>query len=280
MPGSPVDLDAYCERVGYSQDRSPTLGTLEGVHVAHAQAIAFENISPFFGETVELDLGSLQDKLVGSGRGGYCYEQNSLFWHVLRAMGFKVTGLAARVRWNIPENIVIPRTHMLLLVDLDGGKYITDVGFGGLTPTGPLRLAAEIEQATPHESFRLMHEEGLYTVEAKWAGTWKALYSFDLQEQFDPDYEMMNWYQSTWPLSPFVQDLVAARAAPGCRHALFNDQYVVHHLDGGTEKKTLSDMEELVYTLENVFCLRLPDDPEFKTEFTRLIMAKRTGLGA
>ncbi len=45
---------------------------------------------------------------------------------------------------------------MLLRVDLDGQPYIVDTGFGGVTLTGPLRLVADIEQATPHEPFRLV----------------------------------------------------------------------------------------------------------------------------
>ena len=49
-----------------------------------------------------------------------------------------------------------PRSHMLLLVDLDGLPYIADVGFGGNVLTAPLRLEPHIAQATPHESHRLL----------------------------------------------------------------------------------------------------------------------------
>ena len=57
-------------------------------------------------------------------------------------------GLAARVIWNQPEGQVTPRSHMLLHVDLDGQPHIVDVGFGGLTLTGVLRLAPDVEQPT------------------------------------------------------------------------------------------------------------------------------------
>jgi len=46
---------------------------------------------------VRLDAPSLQQKLVRAGRGGYCFEQNLLQSHVLNGLGFKVSGLAARV---------------------------------------------------------------------------------------------------------------------------------------------------------------------------------------
>ena len=83
-------------RVGYSGERTPTLKTLQAIHIHHAESIPFENLNPFLGLPVNLDLESLQQKLVRSGRGGYCYEQNLLLSHVLNTLGFKVTGLAAR----------------------------------------------------------------------------------------------------------------------------------------------------------------------------------------
>ena len=63
---------------------------------------------------------------------------------MLAGMGFKVRGLGARVLWNAPEGTVTARTHMLLAVDLAEGRYVADVGFGGQTPTAPLRLEPDI----------------------------------------------------------------------------------------------------------------------------------------
>ena len=93
-----TDLDAYFERIGHSYDRAPTLEMLQRLYALHTETIAFENLSPFLGEGVDLDASSLQEKLVSHGRGGYCYEQNLLFWHVLMELGFRARGLAARVR--------------------------------------------------------------------------------------------------------------------------------------------------------------------------------------
>src|SRR5204862_693519 len=94
-------------------------------------------------------------KLLTPGRGGWCFEHNLLFAHALEAIGFDVTRLAARVRWNVPEDVVTARSHMLLRVRVDGEDWIADVGFGGLTLTAPLRLRPELEQATPHEPHRI-----------------------------------------------------------------------------------------------------------------------------
>jgi N-hydroxyarylamine O-acetyltransferase len=151
-----LDLDAYFRRIGYAGGREPTLDTLAALHLRHVQAIAFENLNPLLGWPVALDLASLERKLVHGGRGGYCFEQNLLFGHVLGTLGFRVTGLAARVQWNRPEDALRALTHQLLRVDLADGPYIADVGFGGQTLTGPLRLEPGLEQTTPHEPFRLI----------------------------------------------------------------------------------------------------------------------------
>jgi N-hydroxyarylamine O-acetyltransferase len=51
-----------------------------------------------------------------------------------------------------------PRTHRLLLVELNGERWIADVGFGGQTLTAPIRLLANEEQETPHGLYRLLSE--------------------------------------------------------------------------------------------------------------------------
>ena len=129
---------------------------------------------------------SLQQKLLSERRGGYCFEQNLLLSHVLVKLGFRVTRLAARVLWNNPTTTMPARSHMLLRVDVSGRSYIADVGFGGMTLTGPLRLEPEVEQTTPHETFRLVRAGDALVMEARIGVTWAALYRFDLQEQFLP----------------------------------------------------------------------------------------------
>ncbi len=265
-----IDLDAYFQRIGYAGARTPTLETLRAIQLRHTDTIAFENLNPLMRWPVRLDIESLQQKLVRDGRGGYCYEQNLLFSHVLKALGFQVTGLAARVLWNEPDAAITPRSHMLLCVGLNEKPYIADVGFGILTPTGPLRLEPDIEQATPHEPFRLIRAGQEFVMQAKIRGDWKILYRFDLQEQLLPDYEVSNWYVSTHPDSIFVTGLMAARPATDCRYALRNNEFAAHHLNGNTERRVLTSAAEMRETLEKVFCITLPDVPELDAALARL----------
>jgi N-hydroxyarylamine O-acetyltransferase len=185
-------------------------------------------------------------------------------------VGFRVTGLAARVLWNQPEDAITTRNHMLLRVELDGVAYIADVGFGGLALTSPLRLEPDIEQETPHAPFRLLRKNGDYQVQARIGTGWKTLYRFDLQEQFLPDYAVSSHYLATHPDSHFLAGLIAARPDGGQRYALRNNQLAIHHLDGRTERRTLAGAEEIRTVLERDFRLPLPGAPELDATLDKL----------
>ena len=194
-----IDLNAYFSRIGYTGNGAPTLDTLRDIHALHPAAISFENLDPFLGECVSLDIGHVQRKLVGSSRGGFCYEQNRLLTEVAQTLGFEVRGLAARVLWNRPTDTIMPRSHMLIAIPIDGETWLMDVGFGGLTQTAPLRLAPGVVQETPHEPFRILEEDDTFLIQAHAAGEWRNLYRFDLYEQHPVDYELPNFYLCRHP---------------------------------------------------------------------------------
>jgi N-hydroxyarylamine O-acetyltransferase len=266
----PIDLDAYLSRIGYAQARMATLECLRGIVLRHAQTIAFENLDPFMRQPVRLDPQALQQKLIHERRGGYCFEQNLLLWNALEQLGFDVSGLAARVMWNAPPP-ALPRTHMLLLVEIAGDSWIVDVGFGGLTLTGVLQLATDIEQSTPHESFRLLREGAQYVLQASVRGEWRALYCFNLQAQLPVDYEPVNWYLSTHPQSRFVNNLIAARSEPGRRYNLLNNEFTVHELHGETRRRTLTDASELRQSLTQTFLIPVPKSSQLDAALERVV---------
>lgn len=268
---SEVDLDAYLARIGFQGRAAATLETLERIHASHAAAIPFENLSPFLGEPVPLDLPSLQAKLVAGGRGGWCFEHNLLLAAMLEAIGFRLTRLAARVRWNVPQGVVTARSHMLLLVRIGERDYIADVGFGGLTLSAPLRLEEGVEQATRHEPHRLVRAGTGYVLEARVAGEWQPLYAFELHEQQIADYEVSNWYLANNPKSQFVTGIIAARAEPSRRHALRNTRYAMHRVGAETEKRQVTDPSEYKRLLAETFGIRLPDNSLLDERLARMI---------
>jgi len=256
---SQADLHAYFDRIGFSGDPRPDRETLAALVAAHAAAVPFENLNPLLGLPVPLDPDSLVQKLVHDGRGGYCYEQNGLLAHVLETLGFEFTPLAARVLWNLPEDALTARTHKLLLVRLEDGLVIADVGFGGAVCTGVLDLIPDVPQPTPHERYRLERSNGEWREQIEIGGEWRTTFRFDLTPQLEIDDELGNWFTSASPKSHFTTSLTAARSPAGRRHALRNFDYTVHVPGQQSEKRRLTAPEEVCDVLERDFEIRLPD---------------------
>jgi N-hydroxyarylamine O-acetyltransferase len=255
-----LDLAAYLRRIGHAETPVVDARTLRGLAVAHAGAIPFENLDPLRGVPVALSREALERKLVRGGRGGYCFEQNLLFADALRAIGFRVQGLIARVLWNRPEDAVTAQTHMLLRVELEGESWLADVGFGSMTLAGALRLRPDVEQATALEPFRLLERDGEWRMQARVRGEWLTLYRFDLQPHEPIDYEVANHYVSTHPQSQFVHHLIVARTAADRRLTLRDREFTVRRPDAEPERRVLRDTAELRRVLEREFLLRLPGD--------------------
>ena len=260
---NPLDLDRYFARIGYTGPRAQTLDVLRDLQRLHAHAIPFENLDPLTGRRVSLDLAAVVDKLVERRRGGYCFEQNRLFAHVLMQLGFEVTPLIARVLWGRDPDAVPPRTHMLMRVDLDGDAWMADVGFGSATLTSPLRLIAGETQQTTLEPFRLADaSHGAFDLELQAGETWAKVYRFDLNRVEWIDYEVSNWYTSTYPESFFTTDLVVTRVVPGGRATLFDDRLTERTKDGHVTERPIADASELADVLRGLFGIDTGDiDP-------------------
>lgn len=255
-----LDLDAYFKRIGYDGPRAPTLDTLKAIHYAQAVSIPFENLDVLAKRPILLDLASLQKKLVTEKRGGYCFEVNGLFAAVLRELGFDVTTLIGRVRWMAPEEVDTARSHMLMRVELPEGPFLADVGFGGLTMTGPIRFETDIEQETPHEPRRLLEHEGGFELQAKIGDGWVPVYRFTLEPHRRTDYEVASWYTSTHPSSIFVQFLIAGRPQEGKWFSLFNREFKIRGLDGKAETRVLDSADEIAEVLDRYFGIALSEE--------------------
>lgn len=268
---SSFNLNAYFKRIRYNGPRTPSLTTLRAIHALHPAAIPFENLNPLLGIPVLLDTPALQSKVIDAQRGGYCFEQNLLLKEALESLGFPVTSLAARVIWNRSDDAITSRSHMLLLVEVEGEQYIADVGFGGQTLTAPLRLELDTEQETPHEPSRLIEHDGDFLLQAKIRDEWRSMYRFDLQRQYRIDYEVSSWYLSNHPESHFVTGLRVARAVPGKRFNLLGKELTTHTLGAKSATRTLSSVDELCDTLETLFGIRLPEHPNLHARLSRIV---------
>jgi len=268
-----TDIDSYLEHIQYKGPHQPTQDVLHALHVRHTRSIPFECLSPFTGSAVDLDIDALITKFTRQKRGGYCYEHNALFQYVLRDIGFAVEGLAARVRMNVPNDVITPRTHMLLLVDVQGEPFIADTGFGRLTLTAPIRLVPDLVQDTPHGPYRLQSRDDAFCLQTKAKSQWQDMYEFYLMPHYREDYEVCNWYTSTHPSSSFVNELIAARPDQAGRHVLHNKQYSFYHLDGRVERRQLGSIDEIKEVLETKFLISTSGIARLDARLSAMLLA-------
>jgi len=254
------DLDAYLARIGESADRGlhdlASLGRLHRAHVAH---IPFENIDVLAGRGIRLDLASLQQKLVTARRGGYCFEQNTLFKAALERFGFAVEACEARVR-SVDTIGVLPRTHMVLVVRVESRDWLCDVGFGAEGPAEPVPLDGEPSWQIDRE-FRVVPEGPPRVLQWRRGGDWQDAYAFVPEPRYPVDFEVGNWYTSTHPSSVFRTRLTVQITRPDARHILRQLTYTVARPEAADEVRQIR-RGDLTGFLHDVFGIDVEDQFE------------------
>lgn len=270
MSNTTLDLKAYFKRIGFTGKARPDLATLKSLQFLHISHIPFENLNPLLNIPVKIDIASLQDKMVKNSRGGYCFEQNGLFYHVLKTIGFHVTAFSGRVLWNKPDDEITVKSHKLLLVNLNDTTYLSDVGFGGQSLSAPLEFKLNDIQETPHEDYKIIRKNGCYFLKCFIKNEWKTMYKFTLNTPYMVDYKVANWYTSTHPDSHFKNKLIVARAGEDCRYVLDNTRFTVHLVKGESKERYLDSPEEIKEVLKNIFHLKPPQTKDLEPVLQKL----------
>jgi N-hydroxyarylamine O-acetyltransferase len=258
----PYDVRAYCARIGYEGKCVPDYDVLAALVEHHALALPFENLDVLLGRAIELDAASLQKKLIGGGRGGYCFEHNTLLAGVLEGIGFEVKRHMGRGRWRVPEGAILPRTHMVLTLAVGGVPFLVDGGYGGVGLTAPLALDHADPQPSLFEAQRVLTSAHERLVQARIAGEWRDLYTFTDEPLPPIDFEVANWYTSTHPASRFRQNLIVSCATREARFVLYNRELSTYG-HGTKETRTVDDPEELLAVLSSRFGLTFPEGTRF-----------------
>ena len=224
MPDSPaLDLIAYFTRIGYTGPREPTLAVLRALQLRHMMAVPFEDLDVLLGRRINIEPAAIQRKIIEQRRGGYCFEQNSLFRDVLRALGFAVTPLLARVRWQVPADFRTPLTHMVLRVETEGTLLVGGCRSGRSRCHRPARTRHRGRTAHPTrtapaiEPARRNHASGMRS-----GADWRDIFEFTLTEPAPMDFELGNWYSCTHPKAIFIDNLVVTLTEQDRRVIIYN----------------------------------------------------------
>jgi N-hydroxyarylamine O-acetyltransferase len=265
--GASFDLNAYFERIRLGESPDRDVAGLAAVQRAHRLAIPFENLDIRLGHGIAIDSESVFEKLVTRRRGGYCFEQNRLFGDALTELGFTVRPLLARVWFGAAATP--GRTHMVLLVTIDGRDWIADAGFGGsYSPVMPLVEGAEAT-APDGALFRLIRDDRGWVLlrDGNPATTdgrgsepgWVEQFSFTLDAVPQVDLEMSNHWTATAPGTRFVDLNVVSIVLPHGFAALTDRSYR-RHSAGEDTTGTIEDPRVYRMRLSMMFGIDLSED--------------------
>ncbi|KAM6942575.1 arylamine N-acetyltransferase, pineal gland isozyme NAT-10-like [Xenentodon cancila] len=162
-----MNLEEYFQRIGFhGSNEKADLATLKLIHRLHIMSIPFENLSIHCGERIIMDLEVIFNKIVRSGRGGWCLENNHLFGWVLREMGYNITTLGSRVFNSILNDFGALDSHLIHKIIIDGKPYIADVSFGVSSQIWePLELISGKDQPQEAGVFRLIDKGDMWVLE-------------------------------------------------------------------------------------------------------------------
>ncbi|KAL4788184.1 hypothetical protein BJX76DRAFT_345057 [Aspergillus varians] len=254
---APDQLEAYLQRIAYPNASSKpghtrlqqlqrsiqedALATLAELQRRHLGSIPWGNSALHYSQhhTISTHPSAVFEKLVVRRLDGYCMENTSLLYVVLRSLGYRVYPSAARVSSAAtdPKNAgpEISYTSLYKYMVCDDCRYggillmlyvITnihpqvDVGFGNNCPTRPLPLEenamavniAPAEMRLTKESLPEAVDQSqtfwIYQIRFNAESKWVPLYAFSEVEFLPQDFAMMNFQTSQMPSSWFTQTVL------------------------------------------------------------------------
>ncbi|HEY6741886.1 MAG TPA: arylamine N-acetyltransferase [Lapillicoccus sp.] len=233
-----LDLDAYLSRVG-EPAAAPSRPALDAIHEAHVRTFTFDNIDVILDQHPGVRLDAVQEKFLGRGRGGYCFEHNVVFAAVLERLGYDVERRLGRV--GDPS---APRTHCVLVVTVDGERVLADPGFG-MSLLRPISLTNGTEDDYGGWRYRLRQ----VTLGAGWGWAlerwrdehWEAMHLHDELPVHPLDYVVGHHFTSTYPSIHFRQMLMLTRHLPDRHVAVTHETVTVRRPGRPTEHRELRD---------------------------------------
>ena len=248
-------IDDYLTRLGVSGPLPPTLATLRRLHVAHLGAFPFDNLQIQRRGEVRTDLDSIQNKFFSGSTGGYCFEQNTLLAGALRDLGFHVSTILGRVAMIGPRML----NHLILAVDIEGQRWLADVGFGAEGPLEPVAIIDGIRTLQDGIAYSLRRDGLHWTLSMHYGDASEELYEFADAPHTEADVEMANYYTSTHPASIFRRTLTIQRITPEER--LILRPTMVTRYRNGVRTDTPIEPGELRRHARELFGLELGDEP-------------------
>jgi N-hydroxyarylamine O-acetyltransferase len=229
-----LDLDGYLTRVGLPA-REPSADALAELHEAHVRTFTFDNIDVLLRQHPGVSLDAVQEKFVGRGRGGYCFEHSTIFAAVLERLGYDVRRHLGRVGDQA-------RTHMMVEVGLDGQRLLCDPGFG-MSVLRPIAMADGAQDDYLGWSYRMRETADGWVMSRLREDGWEDMHLTDELKVIPLDVVLGHHFTSTFPGSHFTTNLIITKHLPSRHVTVTHDALTIRTPGEPTEHRALADGE-------------------------------------
>jgi N-hydroxyarylamine O-acetyltransferase len=242
--------DRLLQRIGLDSVPSADAAGLRTVHRAYVSHVPFEDLAVQLGESAPLDPDALVERVLTGGRGGYCFEVNTVLALLLETLGFEVVRRQAIVGPRDAHASGEPTNHLALVARIpDGEAFIAEGGWG----EGPLEPLPLVEGPATAGAFT-------FGIERDGDGWWVAQHEHGSSPGFRfadapatlADFQPHHERTSTAPDSPFVQTLLVQQPYDD-RIVSLRSRTLFADGPGLRERELLPDRDALATALSDRF---------------------------
>jgi arylamine N-acetyltransferase len=216
----------------------PSRDALARLVRAQIERVVFENVTAIMrrattgsGPVPSPDPDAMLDAWEAKRGGGVCFDLAPVFRRLLAGLGYGVTPVLARISF--------PGSHHATLVDVDGARYLVDVGSG--SPLfGPVALGEIAEFEHVGLRFRLRPDGDVYVRERHGESGYEVGCHYSLTEasaaEREAAYQRHQLAGETW----VVGNLTMVRVTSDALYRLRDDELAIHTATG-TQVERLGD---------------------------------------
>lgn len=252
-------IKTYFDRINYNGGVEQSVDNLTAMHRLHLQYIPYENLDLLNNVPLSLGVEDLYNKIILNGRGGYCFELQGLFCHLLESLGYSVTQYAGRFMdepWHVQM-----RRHRILVVTLNGKRYVCDVGVRSESPHVPLELVENMVQSDSISEYCYEKDPfyGWVLMQRERNKDWKPLLGFTEEPQIDDDFTMPSFYCEKHPDSTFNKFMKISIFTEESNKTIVGNVFKVYSGARVIERYKIETKEAAINLLQTNFGIEVPE---------------------
>jgi N-hydroxyarylamine O-acetyltransferase len=258
-------VTGYLRRLGLDDPGPPSVEALAEIHRAHVERVAYNTVDIHLGRPTSIAPTEAAQRIVMTGRGGYCFHLNGALALLLSRLGYDVTQHRGGV-WSSADNVPLQpfANHLVLVVhglptvDNPDGSWFVDAGLGDALHEPLPLVAGEYQQGPCRYGLAASPVlEGGWQLRHDPTGSFVGM-DFEPASAAPSAFELAHLELSTSPTSSFVRNFTVQR-----RDGTGVDKLVgctLRRIEGArTVEWQLRNAVEFFAALADIFGLTLDD---------------------